>query len=288
MSRTLLIAGAGGVLGRSLVEEFNKKGIKPRGMALFERELTGMDDKLSSRIFANVTEPESLHGTCDGVDIVVSVIGIGRIKGKLTHMDVDYKGNMNLLAEAKRAGVKKFVFISPAGTEIGAAQGVPLMEAKFRFEEQLKISGLDWVIVRAGGFMSDFAEMGKMARQGAMYLIGNGNIVSTPVDVKDLAVLMAEDALSASNQYTSIGGPHDLTWRQIYETCFKVWDKPARISSMPVWLCRLVLFILRPFSAQYYALGKLILFFSVTDVPTQRRGSMDLETYLRCSYSRKT
>ncbi len=284
MNKRILIAGVGGVLGRELADVFHKRGLPPAGLALFEREFIGLEDKLSKRIAADVTRPETIRGICEGIDCVVSVIGITRLRGKVTHMDVDYQGNMNLLAEAKRAGVRKFVFISPAGTELGARQGVPLMEAKFRFEEDLKKSGLDWLIIRSGGFMADFAEMAKLAQKGRMYVIGSGKVVSTPIAVSDLAELMAADTLHISNVYSSIGGPRDMTWNEICDACFKVWGKPTRITSVPVWLCRLALLCLRPFSTPYHALGKLLLFFSMHSVPTQKRGHTDLRAYLNNFY----
>ncbi len=287
MADNILIAGVGGVLGRALVGAFNKKGVNPSGLSLFEREFNGIEG-LSSKILGDVTRPESLHGTCAGIDVVVSVVGITRIRGKLTHMDVDYQGNMNLLAEAKRAGVRKFVVISPAGTDLGARQGVPLMEAKFKFEEALKKSGLAWIIVRSGGFMADFVGMAELARKGPMYIIGNGNAVSTPVEVEELAALMVDDTLLLANTYTSIGGPRDMTWRQIGTACFKLWDKPIRMISIPAWICRLMLVLIRPFSFQYYAMGQLILFFSVNSAPTAQRGKMDLEAYLQHYYRKSS
>ena len=280
MIKKVLIAGVGGVLGRQLLDAFLKRSVFVDGFAVSEKEFAGIETKLGRRRTVDVTRPETLKGVCDGVDAVVSVIGITRIKGGLTHMAVDYQGNMNLLAEAKAAGVKKFVFISPAGTDIGARQGVPLMEAKYKFEEALKASGLEWVIVRAGGFMRDFAEMAKMAKTGSMYIIGNGKVVSTPVDVAELAEFMAEDALTCANTYTSIGGPQDMTWNDICSACFAVWGKTPRIVSIPVFLCDMALVCLRPFSMAYYGLGKMIVFFSVTSVPTERRGKTSLKDYL--------
>ena len=285
MIRRVLIAGVGGVLGRELLGAFFRRGIPVDGLAVSEKEFSGIEEKLACRRAADVTLSATLKGVCDGVDVVVSVIGITHIKGRFTHMAVDYQGNMNLLAEAKASGVKKFVFISPAGTDIGAKQGVPLMEAKYKFEEALKVSGLEWVIVRAGGFMKDFAEMAKMARTGPMYIIGDGEVVSTPVDVAELAEFMAEDALTRSNAYTSIGGPQDMTWNEICEDCFSVWGKEPRIVSMPVSLCDLALACLKPFSSAYYGMGKLLVFFSVTSVPTDKRGKVTLKDYLARYYA---
>ena len=110
MIKKVLIAGVGGVLGRQILDAFLKRSVSVDGFTFSDKEFAGIEQKLSRRMVADVTRPETLKGVCDGVDAVVSVIGITRIKGNLTHMDVDYQGNMNLLAEAKAAGVKKFVF----------------------------------------------------------------------------------------------------------------------------------------------------------------------------------
>ncbi len=286
MSKKVLIAGVGGVLGRELVGAFVKKGIYPSGLGLSDREFSGLDGKVSSRIVADVTKPSTLAGACSGIETVVSVIGITRMRGGLTHMDVDYQGNMNLLAEARRAGVRKFVFISPVGTDIGARQGVPLMEAKFRFEEALKKSGIEWVIVRASGFMRDFAEMARTAQKGRMYIIGGGNVSCAPVEVGELALFMVDGAFDLSNAYISVGGPREMTWRDICDSCFRVWNRAPAVSVIPVWICELALWLIRPFSSQYYALGKLLVFFSVVDVSVERRGKIDLDTYLQQYYAR--
>jgi uncharacterized protein YbjT (DUF2867 family) len=286
--KKVLVAGIGGVLGRELLENLLKLGAAVSGLAVSAKEFEGIQDKLGKSYVVDVTKPESLKGVCDGVDIVISVIGITRLKGKLTHHDVDHQGNANLLVEAKRAGVRKFVFISPAGTDIGAKQGVPLMEAKFRFEEELKNSGLEWVIVRAGGFMKDFAEMAKMAKTGPMYVIGDGQVVSTPIDVKELARFMADDALNRSKVQVDIGGPEDMTWIQICEACFELWGKRPQIIHIPVWTCHATLWILKFLAPREYALGKMVLFFSLNSVPTARRGTRTLKAYLTEYYGHRT
>jgi len=282
--KKVLVAGAGGILGKELLGCLLNADADVSGLAVNEKEFNGIRDKLSRCHVADVRRTDQLNGVCDGIDIVISVIGISRLKGNLTHHDVDYQGNANLLAEAKRAGVGKFVFISPAGTDLGAQQGVPLMEAKFQFEEELRSSGLEWVIVRSGGFMKDFAEMAKMAKTGPMYVIGDGQVVSTPIDINELAQFMAEDALSRANVQVDIGGPQDLSWNQICETCFEFWGRPPRVVHIPVWLCSSVLWALRYISPREYALGKMVMFFSLNSVPTARKGTRTLQSFLAGYY----
>ncbi len=276
----VLIAGAGGNLGRLLVSSFKKRGANVSGISFRKEEMDAIRDQLSAALSADVSKPESLAGSCDGVDVVVSVIGITRMKGKLTHMGVDYQGNINLLNEAKKSGVKKFVFISPAGTDQGY-KTVPLYEAKYSFEQELVKSGLEWVIFRAGGFFSDLANYGAMAAKGRMWVFGDGKARFTPICEEDLAEIMAEDSLKLSNVYVDVGGPQDLSWNEISQICLKVHNKPVQISGFPMWACRLALAVLKPFSAQYYGMGELIVYTSTHDLLTNKRGKTHLEDYLK-------
>jgi len=167
----LLIAGAGGILGRELVRQSLDRGDDVSALVLNRRELDGMEHPRLRILEADVTKPSQLEGVCTDQEQVISCIGITRIKGKLTHEDVDYRGNLNLLQEAGKQGVGRFGFISPAGTEEGHDEA-PLLDAKYRFEQALRTSGIPWVLFRSGGFFPDLAEMKALAKKGPLYSIG--------------------------------------------------------------------------------------------------------------------
>lgn len=69
-------------------------------------------DSVDDVFIGEVTQPETLQGVCDDVDIVFSSIGITRQKDGVTFKHVDYQGNKNLLHQAKASSVKKFIFVS--------------------------------------------------------------------------------------------------------------------------------------------------------------------------------
>ncbi len=98
-----------------------------------------------------VTVSESIKGCCEGIDVVISTVGITRQKKDgLTYMDVDYQGNMNLLNEAKRSGVKKFIYVSSLNG--GKLKHLKICHAKEKFVEELKKSELDYSVIRPNGF----------------------------------------------------------------------------------------------------------------------------------------
>ena len=275
----ILIAGAGGVLGRELVRQSLARGDHVAALVLRKGELRVIEHPRLRIVEADVTQPAQLDGICNGLEHVVSCIGITRIKGHLTHEVVDYRGNANLLAEAKKSGVAKFAFISPAGTGMGFGHA-PLVDAKFRFEQTLRSSGVPWIVFRSGGFFPDLAEMKNLAAKGPLYAIGNGDSRSTPVHVPDLAAIMLAEMDRQTNALVEVGGPEDLTWRETCALCFETQGLPVRIQCAPVWLCRLALAAIRPFSYRHWAMGKLLLFMSTHDVCTPRRGTTRLRDFL--------
>lgn len=276
---TILIAGAG-ILGRNLIHLYLKRGDTVAALACSMNKFQGLKHPRLRPFSCDVTRPETLTGVCDGMDAVISCIGITRIKGRLTHMDVDYQGNVNLLREAEKAGVKKFGFISPAGVEEGK-DSAPLLKAKYLFENELKRSSIDWLIFRSGGFFNDLKEMGKMAEKGSMFVIGNGRSYFTPVDARDLAEVMVEDMDRCAHQIIHVGGPEDMSWNEICRTCFEYYGKKPVIHTVPKWLCSLSISALRPVSRNAHAMGKLMVFMSTIDLPTDKRGTRRFADTLR-------
>jgi hypothetical protein len=76
-------------------------------------------DQTDEVFVGEVTKPETLHGLCDGIDIIFSSIGITRQRDKVSFMEVDYQGNKNLLELAMKAAVMQNGFDAPkAGTHL--------------------------------------------------------------------------------------------------------------------------------------------------------------------------
>lgn len=276
----VLIAGAGGALGRKLIHGFLNKGMEVLAIAFSTRGLSDLHHPRLTTLVRDVTKPGQLAGLCRGVDLVVSCLGITKARHRTSHMEVDYGGNLNLLREAEAQGVAKFSFITPAGTPHGKAHGVPLLHAKALFKNELKQSGIKWVIFRSGGFFSDLAEMGKMAKGGTMFVVGSGTNVFTPVDVDEVSRIMVDDSLAKSNVIVEIGGPEDMSWDDICKTCFAHYGKKPRIVHIPAWTCSVPLAILKLISSPNFAMGKLILFMSTHDLPTEKRGVVRFADYL--------
>ena len=110
--KKVLIAGATGYLGQHIVKEFKKHGFWIRALARNAARLENLSEYIDEKFIGEVTDSNSIREICKDIDIVFSSIGITKQKDNITYMDVDYQGNKNLLEEAKKEGISKFIYVS--------------------------------------------------------------------------------------------------------------------------------------------------------------------------------
>jgi len=190
-----------------------------------------------------VTQPYALKGLCDGADMVISAVGLTKASASVTNYDIDCQGNRNLLNEAKRAGVKKFIYISVLKAD--TAPNVPMANAKYLFEQELIQSGLDYIIYRPSGYFYDMIKVFRpMIEKGSVTLLGkkpvSANVIDTP-DFADYIVAHLDDAGCT----VSIGGRETYTYEEIVRMCFAAAGKPAVIKHAPAFLFDVLAFVNR-------------------------------------------
>jgi uncharacterized protein YbjT (DUF2867 family) len=255
-TQRVLVAGATGYLGGFVARELAKRGCFVRALARSPEKLESIKDELEEVVVGEVTEPDTLTGTCDGIDVVFSSIGITKQKGKLTFKDVDYQGNLNLLREAQKAGVRKFIYVSVYnGPEL---LHLDIIKAHEDFVAELAASGLDYTVIRPTGYFSDMGEYLKMARSGRVWLVGSGKNRMNPIHGADLAVACV-DAMGGTDQEIKIGGPETFTYRQIAQLALKAAGRKPRITSIPTSVIRIAVALLKLASRHN---GELLAFFA--------------------------
>lgn len=282
----VLLAGATGYLGEYILKELLAKDFSVRAIVRNEKNISKYRGQQHLEIVkAEITQSGSLRGLCKDMDAVISTVGITRQKDGLTYMDVDYQANMNLLEEAKKNGVRRFIYIALLNGE--KLTRLKLCAAKEKFVNALKKSGLEYVVIRPTGYFSDMSEFFDMAKKGRIYLFGNGEYKMNPIDGADLAKVCVY-AIHSSKTEISVGGPEILSHNQIAETAFSVLNKKTKITHLPGWVSQFVLFILRTFttSKTYGPIEFLITVLSM-DMIAPRYGEHTLkgyfETLVSCS-----
>ncbi len=241
MNEKILLAGATGYLGRYILAELLQNGYFVRIIVRNKSQISPEIQKLPRLeiIQAQITCPESLENVCKGIDKVISCVGITRQKDGLSYMQVDFQANKNLLDEAVRQGVKKFVYVSVfKGRQI---RHTAVGEAKERFVDTLKASGMNYCIVRPTGFYSDIGELFQMAKKsGKISLFGSGNLSINPIHGEDLAKICVRQ-IHSDEKEVDIGGKEVFTQNEIAELAFSVLGKKPKIAHYPDWMRKLTL-----------------------------------------------
>ncbi|MDW7693002.1 SDR family oxidoreductase [Flammeovirgaceae bacterium SG7u.111] len=277
--KNILVAGSTGYLGSNIVKELLAKNIGFKAIARNQKKLEQLGVQKEQMIIAEVIKPSSLEGSCKGIDVVISTVGITRQKDGLTYMDVDYQANMNLLNEAKKAGVKLFVYVSAINGD--KMRHLKIMEAKEKFVDKLKESGMDYSIIRPNGFFSDMKDFLEMAKKGKVYLFGHGEFKLNPIHGIDLAdfILDTIDA-GAINSEQPVGGPDILTQNEIGELSLQAWKRPVKIIHLPDWVRRFLIKAMRSFtSSKTYGPIEFFLTMMATDNIAPRHGTRRLNSY---------
>ena len=189
----ILVAGATGQTGSRVVQQLKSLGYerilgmtrdKERAVSKFGSDIEWVE--------ANVTEPDSLQKAFKGVDRIISTIGSSREPGNGTEA-VEYLGLKNMVDAAIDNDVKILVLTSSAGitdedNELNRFLDNVLIW-KFKGEEYLRESGLNYSIVRSGGLKPEIAG-GKFG----VYLSQGDDSRAGQISVDDVASVLIEAA----------------------------------------------------------------------------------------------
>jgi uncharacterized protein YbjT (DUF2867 family) len=239
--KKVLVAGSTGYIGSHVVQEFKTRGYWVRALVRdpekakkpgphLEPVVASFADEI---VTADATKPESLAGVCDGIDVVFSSLGMTRPDFVHSSFDVDYKANLNIMREAMKAKVKKFVYISVFNAQ--KMMEIENIQAHEKFVDELRASGLEYAVVRPTGYFSDMAQFLSMARNGFMFSLGDGETRSNPIHGADLAKVCV-DAAEGDAREIDAGGPEIFTYKQVAMMAADVVKKQPFSISLPTWL----------------------------------------------------
>lgn len=200
---TIALTGATGFVGQAVLDEAGRRGLAVRALTRRpQSERPGV-----SWVAGDLTSEAALGELVRGSDAVVHVAGLTNSREMSAFEAANVTGTASLIAAAKAAKVKRFVFVSSlAAREPGlSAYGA----SKSQAEKLVEASGLDWTIVRPPGVYGprdvDYFEMFRSARLGFVPLPPRG--ASSIIHVEDLAGLLLD----------LIGAPPALVRRKVFE-----------------------------------------------------------------------
>ena len=232
----IVLAGAFGNLGAEILKCLCAAGHEVVAADIRETAVPGCEGKYTF-VQIDATKPETMKGLCDGAEVVITTVGLTGASTAVTSYDIDYQGNMNLYAEAKAAGVKKFNYISVISCDEPGAEKVPMLHAKNLVEEDIKKEAMDWVIYRPTGYFYDICKVFKpYVDKGEMQLLkGFGGVKANVVDCPDFAQFIV-DHMCDTNVTYNVGGKETYTYEEMAKLCFDAAGKPLKIKWAPIWL----------------------------------------------------
>lgn len=235
----VVLAGAYGNLGADIFKALLKEGHEVVALDMMQRDLGITEGFTFKKV--DVTKPETLKGTCDGADVVITTVGLTKGSATVSNYDIDYKGNLNILNEAKAAGVKRFTYISVIKAD--KAPDVPMLHAKYLFEEDLKKSGMTYVIHRPTGYFYDIVKVFRpMVEKGQVTLLGNKPVHCNVISTEDFGEFIVKSMMDENKIY-NVGGKETYSYEEIANMCFEAAGKTPVIKRAPAWLFDVLAFV---------------------------------------------
>lgn len=275
--KKILLAGSTGYLGNHIAKALQQRSWFFRSIGRSPERLQQNGIKANEVLQAELTDRDSLRECCKGIDVVISTVGITRQKDGLTYIEVDYQANMNLLKEAIKSGVQKFIYVSALNAD--KLRDLKICDAKEMFVEKLQNSGIEYCIVRPNGFFSDMSEFLTMAKRGRIYLFGKGEWRVNPIHGEDLAWICL-DAIESSDKEIEIGGPETLTHNEIASIAFDVVGNEPKISHIPEWVRVTILKLVRLLTgSKFYGPVEFFMTVMAMDMLAPEYGKHTLKEY---------
>lgn len=236
----VVLAGAYGNLGADIFKVLLKEGHEVVAADMKERDIGVQGGNYTFKQI-DATNPETMKGMCDGADVVITTVGLTGTSATVTNYDIDLNGNLNILREAQAAGVKNFTYISVIKAD--KAPKVPMLHAKYLFEEELKKSGMNWVIHRPTGYFYDIVKVFKpMIEKGEVTLLGKDPVHANVISTEDFAEFIVKSMMEENKMY-NVGGKETYSYEEIANLCFKAAGKEPVIKRAPAFLFDVLAFV---------------------------------------------
>ncbi|MEO0566038.1 MAG: NmrA family NAD(P)-binding protein, partial [Chloroflexota bacterium] len=191
----------------------------------------------------------SVRAACAGANMIFASVASMLGYGKNAARHVDAEGHRNLIDIAIENDVDHFVYMSTQ--EATYDNPVSFFRIKAQIEDYLRNSGLSYTVLRASAFFSPHVEMiGEGVLKGGKALImGQGdnprNFIAN-CDVARFAVIALTDP-RARNQTIDIGGPENLTSREVAEIYARVVGVEAKTQVVPRLVPQVMQRVFKPF-----------------------------------------
>ncbi|MDZ4665262.1 MAG: SDR family oxidoreductase [Bacteroidota bacterium] len=276
----ILLFGATGNVGMAIAKELKQRGFSTTAIIRNTSKQQDLVLLTENIIIADVTKPPDLANICIGYDIVISAIGKSvspNDKSKPSFHDIDYISNMNILSEAIKSSVKKFIYISALHSE--KYLHLEYFKTHHEFSQKLISSNINYSIIKPPAIFSAFLDMIEMAKKGQLITIGLGDKKTNPIYEGDLAKIVV-DSINKPNSIIEAGGKTIYTRKELNEIVQNKIDKTKKIRPIPIGLFKIMLLIIKLVNKNTF--DKFSFFIEVMqhDTIAPQMGDMTFDDYI--------
>jgi nucleoside-diphosphate-sugar epimerase len=238
VTRTVLVTGAAGGVGRALVPALRESGWRVRAL-VHRRPVPAADEAVEG----DLLDGRGLIEAARGVEAAVHLAARTHARRPADYHEVNVEGTHRLLEALEDAGASRIVLVSsraidPAGGSYSRSKAVA--------EEEVRGSGLDYTIVRlpevygTGSAEGVDALLARIRAGSPVPLVGSGEDEVCPIQLGDaVAALVAALAspTAVGRTYTLAGDCVSL--REFVEHATDALGSRSRIVSVPTPLVAL-------------------------------------------------
>lgn len=257
MPGRVFVTGASGFVGSNILRELLSRGYAVNAL-VHRGDLPVAHDRLQP-VRANLFDAKALAEGMTGCDSVIHLVGIIMEKPAqgVTFERIHFEGTRSIVDATRRAGIRRYLHMSALGARPEAVS--TYHRTKFKAEQYVRTSGLDWTIFRpslihgpGGEFMRMEANWARKKAAPFVFmpyfgagLLGRGGAGRLqPVFVQDVARAFV-DALEnpkTIGEVYSIGGTEQLTWPELHRRSAEAITGNAkrRVMAVPDWYARML------------------------------------------------
>ena len=207
-NKSVVITGANGFVGMNVSRYLSKNGFKIIGIVRKGKKKSSYPGKYI--ISENLSE-KNLVSKIKGSSVLLHFIGQGKqtIDSDYEHVNVSL--TKNVIKLCKKAKIKKIIYISGLGVDEYTTLGYFI--SKFKAEQEIIRSGLDYVIFRASYIIGKddplSQNLHRQIQKGKVVIPGSGNYRFQPIFIDDVAkvILKSITGNSFSNKILDLVGP---------------------------------------------------------------------------------
>ncbi|HEX2165828.1 MAG TPA: NAD(P)H-binding protein, partial [Longimicrobiales bacterium] len=226
----VLVTGGTGVIGTATVTELIRRGHHVRLLSRGADEAHADWEGSVEPYPCDIGDPDRTRGAAEGCAAVIHITGIvEESPPEVTFERINIGGTENIVREAERAGVRRFIFVSSLGVERGSSE---YHRSKLAAEEIVRGSALAWTVARVGAVMGTGDETVSVLLRMVRTLpviptIGDGEQQFQPVWNEDVGWALAEclEHSDVAHETLRIAGPEVVTVREVIDLFKAVTDR---------------------------------------------------------------